>query len=105
MSPSAKVDASYMDKPLPNMPCNDANRSNDFLAASTPRRARRATFTTQSPQPLKKQVSFDIDTGSPSKRKEKSKSQGNLLRPIETIERLELALRKGKFRRQLFLAY
>jgi hypothetical protein len=40
-------------------------------------------------------MSFDIETGSPSKRKEKSRSQGNLLRPIQPFERLELEMQRG----------
>jgi hypothetical protein len=44
----------------------------------TPTRQRRATVSTRSPEPLEAQPIFDIDTESPSKRKEKSKSHGNL---------------------------
>jgi serine/threonine-protein kinase GIN4 len=96
MSTSVNVDApGRVDKTLPPIPSEDANRVTDFLAASTPPRPRRATITTRSPAALKEQASFDVDTGSPSKRKEKSKSQGNLLRPIATIDRLELELQKG----------
>jgi len=96
MSASVDVDTSGgVDKTLPPIPSEDANRVTGFLAASTPPRPRRATITTRSPAALKEQASFDVDTGSPSKRKEKSKSQGNLLRPIATIDRLELELQKG----------
>ncbi|KAJ3731278.1 hypothetical protein DFJ43DRAFT_438028 [Lentinula guzmanii] len=47
----------------------------------TPSRQRRATVSTRSPDPVVSghiDSSFDIDHGSPSKRKEKSKSHGNL---------------------------
>jgi len=95
------VNAPSVDKTLPAIPPEDANLVTRFLATSTPPRPRRATITTRSPQAIKKQASFDIDTGSPSKRKDKSKSQGNLLRPIQTIERLELELQKGTFSEQV----
>ncbi|KAF7980025.1 hypothetical protein HWV62_40146 [Athelia sp. TMB] len=82
------ADPSSFDKTLPTIP----SETTDFIAMSTPPRRRRATITTRSPE-LKKQESFDIDA-SPSKRRGKARSQGNLLRPIETIERLELELQK-----------
>lgn len=85
-----------VNKTLPAVPAEDSTAPSSFIVVSTPPRARRATITTRSPEGLKTQASFDLDTGSPSKRKEKSKSQGNLLRPIQTIERLELELKKGK---------
>jgi serine/threonine-protein kinase GIN4 len=90
-------DAPSVDKTLPALPHDDANSVPGILATSTPSRPRRATVTSRSPEPLKKQVSFDMDTGSPSRRKEKSRSHGNLLRPIETVDRLELELQKGAF--------
>jgi serine/threonine-protein kinase GIN4 len=92
-----KADPPSVDKNLPALPTDDTCHATSSLVLSTPRRPRRATVTSRSPEPLKKQVSFDVDTGSPSKRKEKSKSQGNLLRPIKTIDRLELELQKGAF--------
>lgn len=84
-----------VDKTLPSIPAEDLNRPLEILAASTPPRPRRATITTRSPEAVKTKASFDLDTGSPSKRKEKSKSYGNFLRPIQTIDRLELELQKG----------
>ena len=85
-----------VDKTLPAIPADDSTASSSFLVVSPPR-ARRAAITIRSLEGLKTQDNFDLDTGSPSKRKEKSKSQGNLLRPIQTIERLELELKKGKW--------
>ena len=85
-----------VDKTLPAIPADDSTASSSFLVVSPPK-ARRATITIRSLEGLKTQDNFDLDTGSPSKRKEKSKSQGNLLRPIQTIERLELELKKGKW--------
>ncbi|KIM89475.1 hypothetical protein PILCRDRAFT_226626 [Piloderma croceum F 1598] len=87
-------DALSVDKTLPALPHDDPNSVPGIIVTSTPSRPRRATVTSRSPEPLKKQVSFDIDTGSPSRRKEKSRSHGNLLRHIETIDRLELELQK-----------
>ncbi|KZP18621.1 hypothetical protein FIBSPDRAFT_933382 [Athelia psychrophila] len=83
------AEPSSFDKTLPTIP---SEATCDFFAASTPPRKRRNTVVTRSPE-LKKQESFDIDA-SPSKRREKGRSLGNLLRPIQTIERLELELQK-----------
>jgi hypothetical protein len=91
MSALSQVAVPSVDKNLPALPSDGVA---GILTTSTPSRPRRATVTTRSLEPLKK-VSFDIDTGSPSKRKEKCRSQGNLLRPIETIDRLEFELQKG----------
>jgi len=61
----------------------------------TPSRQRRATVSTRSPEPTEK--AFDIE-GSPSKRKEKSKSHGNLFQMhIAPISLLEEELNKSTF--------
>ena len=66
---------------------------------ATPRRTRRATVSTRSPEPAKKEE-FDLDLdepGSPSKRKEKCKSYGNLLQSkIAPVSLLELQLKQCK---------
>ncbi|KAG1791865.1 uncharacterized protein HD556DRAFT_1383278 [Suillus plorans] len=59
------------------------------VPAQTPRRQRRATISTRSP----KADENDMDgLGSPSKRREKSRSQGNLDRHIRPIDKLEFDL-------------
>ncbi|OBZ68659.1 Serine/threonine-protein kinase par-1 [Grifola frondosa] len=60
----------------------------------TPSRQRRATVVTRSPDHDRKVVSLDTDTTSPSKRREKSKSQNDLARPITPITRLEFELER-----------
>jgi len=63
------------------------------VPAHTPRK-RRATISTRSP----KVDENDIDTlASPSKRREKSRSQGNLDRHIRPMDKLELDLARGRF--------
>ncbi|KAG2360673.1 hypothetical protein BDR07DRAFT_1411994 [Suillus spraguei] len=59
------------------------------MLAQTPRRQRRATISTGSP----KVDENDMDgLGSPSKRREKSRSQGNLDRHIRPVDKLEFDL-------------
>ncbi|KAG2121098.1 hypothetical protein DEU56DRAFT_873834 [Suillus clintonianus] len=59
------------------------------VLAQTPRRQRRATISTRSP----KVDENDMDgLGSPSKRREKSRSQGNLDRHIRPVDKLEFDL-------------
>jgi len=63
----------------------------------TPTRKRRATVSTRSPEPIETQNTFDIDAESPSKRKEKCRSHGNLFQlHITPISMLELELEKRK---------
>ncbi len=61
----------------------------------TPSRKRRATVVTRSPELGRKVVSLEIDV-SPSKRREKSRSYGDLLRPITPIAKLEFELERRK---------
>jgi hypothetical protein len=62
------------------------------VLAQTPRRQRRATISTRSP----KVDENDIDgLGSPSRRREKSRSQGNLDRHIRPVDKLEFDLTRG----------
>lgn len=64
----------------------------------TPSRQRRATVSTRSPEPAEPKFDLDSGAGSPSKRKEKSKSHGNLFqRHIAPISVLEAELNKGTF--------
>ncbi|KAF8964325.1 hypothetical protein BDZ97DRAFT_899869 [Flammula alnicola] len=61
----------------------------------TPSRQRRATVSTRSPEPAVPAFDLNIEGGSPSKRKEKSKSHGNLFqRHIAPISLLEAELSK-----------
>jgi hypothetical protein len=65
------------------------------VLAETPRRKRRATISTRSPKVADEN---DIDTlASPSKRREKSRSQGNLDKHIRPMDKLEFDLVTGKF--------
>ncbi|KAI0699944.1 hypothetical protein C8T65DRAFT_742293 [Cerioporus squamosus] len=59
----------------------------------TPSRKRRATVVTRSPENGRKALSLEIDV-SPSKRREKSRSHGDLLRPITPITKLEFELER-----------
>ena len=95
MSAFVTVDAPGVDKTLPALPSEGPSGAADFIAVTTPPRPRRATITSRSPEVLKTKTSFDINSGSPSKRKEKSKSQGNLLRPIVPFDRLGLEMHNG----------
>ncbi|CDO76701.1 hypothetical protein BN946_scf184975.g10 [Trametes cinnabarina] len=62
-------------------------------APETPSRKRRATVVTRSPEMKRKPVSLEIDV-SPSKRREKSKSHSELIRPITPIAQLEFELER-----------
>ncbi|KAF8125694.1 hypothetical protein EV363DRAFT_617266 [Boletus edulis] len=65
------------------------------MVMQTPRR-RRATISTRSPaQTRAGSTTSDIFEGSPSKRREKSKSQSNLDRHIQDVAKLELELNKA----------
>ncbi|TFY71842.1 hypothetical protein EVG20_g1148 [Dentipellis fragilis] len=78
---------------IPTLPSEEPSRATMILG-STPPRARRATVTIgRSPE---KSRSLDIESGSgsPSKRKEKSRSQNDLLRPISPIANLQLELER-----------
>ncbi|KAJ7288021.1 hypothetical protein C8J57DRAFT_1459679 [Mycena rebaudengoi] len=62
---------------------------------NTPRRQRRATVSTRSPEAVDASFDIDVETGSPSKRKEKSKSHADLLqRRITPMAVLELEITK-----------
>ncbi|KAA1475650.1 hypothetical protein DENSPDRAFT_883723 [Dentipellis sp. KUC8613] len=78
---------------IPTLPSEEPSRTTMILG-STPPRARRSTVTIgRSPE---KSRSLDIESGSgsPSKRKEKSRSQNDLLRPISPIANLQLELER-----------
>ena len=62
----------------------------------TPSRKRRATVVTRSPENGRKALSLEIDV-SPSKRREKSRSHGDLLRPITPITKLEFELERREY--------
>ena len=59
-----------------------------------PPRTRRATVSTQSPDPAHPERSLDEGTCSPSKHKEKYRSHGDLMQPISSLSILELELQK-----------
>ena len=62
----------------------------------TPSRKRRATVVTHSPENVRKAVSLEIDV-SPMKRREKSRSYGDLLRPITPVTKLEFELERREY--------
>ena len=82
---------------LPTIPSEQPSVFSNPQSPSVPetpsRRARRATVVTRSPEPARKQPSLEIDT-SPSKRREKSRSQNDLIRPITPVTKLEFELQK-----------
>lgn len=83
---------SYIHAPESSVPVLPSIR----VLMQTPRR-RRATISTRSPaQTRTGSAASDIFDGSPSKRKEKSKSQSNLDKHIKDIAKLELELNRGK---------
>ena len=59
----------------------------------TPTRRRRATVVTRSPEARRNSQSLELDM-SPSKRREKSRSHGDLLRPITPVTKLEFELER-----------
>ena len=79
------------DRPLPQLPSENIE-----AITHSPQRTRRATVSTRSPDPVPPKDTFDISTGSPSKRKEKCRSHGNLAQPISPIARLEFELQRRK---------
>lgn len=98
-----------MDDTLPTIPSED-ERSRVEVVHASPNRARRATVVTRSPEPkqvkTEKRPSPEVDTAvtsSPSKRREKSKSQNDLGRAITPITQLEFEIERREFSR--FLLY
>ncbi|CAA7265469.1 unnamed protein product [Cyclocybe aegerita] len=80
--------------PLPKNIESQGRSSLQIPEIHTPSRQRRATVTTRSPEPADP-VLDDLEGGSPSKRKEKSKSHGNLFqRHIAPLSFIEAELAK-----------
>ncbi|KAL1950380.1 hypothetical protein VTO73DRAFT_5504 [Trametes versicolor] len=79
---------SYMGEEQPGRASTSA-----LAVPETPSRKRRATVVTRSPEMKRKTPSLEIDT-SPSKRREKSKSYSELVRPITPITKLEFELER-----------
>ncbi|KAH9936578.1 uncharacterized protein B0H18DRAFT_1113952 [Fomitopsis serialis] len=81
---------------LPTIPSEQPSilsNNQSLVVPETPSRRRRATVVTRSPEPARKKPSLEIDT-SPSKRREKSRSQNDLIRPITPVTKLEFELQK-----------
>ncbi|KAI0038637.1 hypothetical protein FA95DRAFT_1684578 [Auriscalpium vulgare] len=74
---------------LPVIPSEEPTRAT--MSMESPLRMRRATVMGRSPE---KSLSLDIETGSPSRRKEKSKSQNDLQRAITPVSRLTFELER-----------
>ncbi|KAH9948872.1 hypothetical protein B0H21DRAFT_206131 [Amylocystis lapponica] len=89
------------DQTLPTIPSEQPSRveqTESLAVPQTPSRKRRATVVTHSPEPGRVGGALEIDTvspyTSPSKRREKSKSQNDLARPITPVTKLEFELEK-----------
>lgn len=89
-----------MNNTLPTIPSED-ERSRVEVVHASPNRARRATVVTRSPEPnqikVEKRPSLEVDTAvtsSPSKRREKSKSQNDLGRAITPVTQLEFEIER-----------
>ena len=84
---------SYIDMPESSCPVLPSLS----VLAQTPRRQRRATISTPSPAPERSRRGDDnvFDAGTPSKKREKSRSIGNLDRHIRDVVKLELELNTG----------
>ncbi|TFY64348.1 hypothetical protein EVJ58_g2676 [Rhodofomes roseus] len=81
---------------LPTIPSEQPSvlsNHQSLVVPETPSRRRRATVVTRSPEPAREKPSLEIDT-SPSKRREKSRSQNDLIRPITPVTKLEFELQK-----------
>ncbi|TFK91868.1 hypothetical protein K466DRAFT_481834 [Polyporus arcularius HHB13444] len=86
----AEHSRSYVESPVQG---GSAGPSAVMAMPETPSRMRRATVVTRSPESGRKALSLEIDL-SPSKRREKSRSYGDLLRPITPINKLEFELER-----------
>ncbi|KAI0647816.1 hypothetical protein C8Q79DRAFT_952090 [Trametes meyenii] len=106
-SPSFLNTMNFAEHSLPTIPSELPSRTSHDLQRSyaaagetssppvpeTPSRKRRATVVTRSPETKRKAPSLEIDM-SPSKRREKSKSHSELVRPITPITKLEFELER-----------
>ena len=91
---SAEQSRSFCDSPAPMQTLGGSTGPSATMAVpETPSRKRRATVVTRSPENGRKALSLEIDV-SPSKRREKSRSHGDLLRPITPITKLEFELER-----------
>ncbi|KAI0754696.1 hypothetical protein C8Q80DRAFT_1266285 [Daedaleopsis nitida] len=88
LSESDAVDRSYAEPRIRG----SSTGPSAVLLPETPSRKRRATVVTRSPED-RRAMSLEIDV-SPSKRREKSRSHGDLLRPITPITKLEFELQR-----------
>ena len=93
-APSSILDA----VPITESPARSGSVGPSTVVAppQTPTRRRRATVVTRSPETGRNTKSLELDL-SPSKRREKSRSHGDLLRPITPITKLEFELERRKF--------
>jgi serine/threonine-protein kinase GIN4 len=82
------------ERPLPLLPLDTSGLTMADGTMRSPPRQRRATVSTRSPEPVNADNDCDPLIGSPSKRKEKSRSQGNLMQPISPISQLEYELQR-----------
>ena len=104
----AEKERSFVDNTLPTIPSEDERSRVEPVVMHTPNRnrARRATVVTRSPEPKvasvskaqmqHKRLSLEVDT-SPSKRREKSRSQNDLCRAITPITQLEFEIERREF--------
>lgn len=96
--PSAALNGTFaINETLPTIPSEMNSPAPICETPATPprTRARRATVVTKSPEVKANRPSLEIEIGdSPSKRKEKSKSQNDLCRPITPIAKLEFEIER-----------
>lgn len=88
-------DNSFNDNSLPSIPSEGPSQVIEVSSPvpHTPSRARRATVVTRSPEVHRQKPQLEIDT-SPSKKREKSKSQNDLGRPITPVTKLEFEIER-----------
>ena len=91
---SGENKGSTTERPLPQLP-PDASTAGGIIRS--PPRQRRATVSTRSPEPANTENDCDEPLGSPSKRKDRWRSHGNLAQPISPISRLEFELQRRGF--------
>lgn len=100
----ANATSVLMNQTLPTIPSEQPSRVDQVdspAVPQTPSRKRRATVVTRSPEPNRNALVQDIDPvspyTSPSKRREKSKSQNDLARPITPVMKLEFELERRMY--------
>ncbi|EPQ51083.1 hypothetical protein GLOTRDRAFT_133405 [Gloeophyllum trabeum ATCC 11539] len=90
-SSPAKTVMSQTVPTIPSEKSSTAIEAKPEVETRSPPRQRAATLLSRSPETKSKPI-LDLDQGSPSKRKEKSRSHNDLLRPISPIDQLQFEI-------------